>query len=136
MLNSLIELHDSEIGAIARVGEQVIVFLSHAYIHQSEGRAGSDPGTGWSQAAALAFAEGSVEGELPECPAGIWEGDLLVDGQVCENQIPIPCELDGDVALKLSLDSPAEIIVRGRHVTLVLIGDPVYVEEFPGNDSA
>jgi hypothetical protein len=133
-MNSLIELHDSEVGALAEVGEQVILFFSGAYVHRSPGRPARDSGTGWWQAAALVFAEASVEGEAPQWPAEIWTGELILDGQGSRSMIPIPFVHPGEVALRLHLSSPAEITIRGRGATLTLLGEPEYVEEFRGDE--
>lgn len=132
MRNSIIELHDSVVGDIATIGSQVIVFFARAYIHKSEGRPGWDAGSGWVQAATLSWAEATIEGNVPELPAGIWEGDLIVDVEVQKNMIPIPFSHTGTVALRLHLETPVEITIRGNQAVLTLIGEAVYVEEFPG----
>jgi len=125
----MLELHDTTVAAIVQVGDQVVVFL-RAYVHQSEVRPGVDAGSGWVQAVALTFAEGTVEGAIPDLPADIWHGDLVVDEVIMSNMVPLPFHLTGSVALQLQLDAPAEIIVRGRKMELTLIGEAVYVEEF------
>jgi len=131
--NRIIELHDSEVAAITEVGSQIVVFFSHAYIHQSEGRPGWDPGSGWSQSAALVFSEAILEGELPEFPAEIWDGTLVVGGDRLNNQIPAPFVHAGEVALRLKVGLPEDLWIRGRGATLTLLGDAVYVEEFSGH---
>ncbi len=135
MLNSLIELHDSKVAAISENNGQVTVFFSHAYVHTSEGRPGWDKGSGYWQAAALTFAEGSIESDATELIGDIWEGDLEFDGQVYENEIPMPFDHTGPVTLRLHIDVPAKIIIRGKKAVLTLIGEAVYVEEFPGADT-
>jgi len=131
MPNKSIELHDTIVAAIIDVGTQIVVFL-RAYIHQSEGQPGRDVGSGWVQAAALTFSDGVVDGSIPDEPANIWHGDLKVDEEVLSNCLPVPNIFNGAVSLKLSLDTPTEIVVRGTRVEITLIGEPVYVEEFPG----
>ena len=131
MPNRSIELHDTMVAAVIDVGTQIVVFL-RAYIHQSEGRPGWDAGSGWVQAAALTFSNGVVDGTIPDLPANIWNGDLKVEEEVLSNCVPVPVIFKGAVSLKLSLDAPAEIVVRGTRVEITLIGEPVYVEEFPG----
>lgn len=136
MPHSLIELHDSRVAAISKIGEQVIVFFAPAYIHASEGRPGWDPGRGYVQAAALTFAEGSVESDAVELTGDVWEGNLEVDGHGFKNVIPIPFDHTGAVTLRLHISDPSgEIMIRGKKATLILIGDAVYVEEFSGADS-
>lgn len=131
MPSRMIELHDSVVLGALTIGAQVIVFLE-AYLHQSEGRAGIDPGTGWNQAAALVFRDGAIEGSLPELPAIVWEGDLFVDARQIPNKIPVPFQHEGAVLLQLSLDPGAAVTVRATGCELTLIGAPEYVEEFPG----
>jgi len=133
MLRRMIELHDSKVAGIQKIGNQLIVFFSKAYVHQSKGEPGRDAGSGWVQAAALVFAEGMAVGDgIAEWPADIWDGHLVVEGVLLNNQIPVPFEEAGKVELRLQLDTPAEVTVRGRGVCLRMLGDPVYVEEFPG----
>jgi hypothetical protein len=130
-LQSVIELHDTRLVAVVEVGTQVIVLL-RAYVHRSRGRPAWDSGSGWIQAAVLTFADGKIEGILPALPADIWHGDWIVEGKVSANMLPIPLHQTGEIALTLQLDTPAEITLRGKEALLTLIGDAVYVEEFPG----
>lgn len=130
-LHHIIELHDTKMVGLIEVGTQMILFL-RAYIHQSEGRPGWDAGSGWVQAVALTFTEGSLEGELPELPADIWEGSLIMADNVLRNYIPLPFIYRGDVALRIRLDNPADIVITGKQAVLTRIGEAVYVEEFTG----
>lgn len=134
MLNRMIELHDSEVVSIAEVGSQLVILL-RAYVHQSAGRPGRDAGTGWVQAAALTLAHGEVEGDWPELPADIFNGDLLIDGRLLENEIPIPFEHLGQIVLRVELAPACSLAVRGSGAVLTLLGEPVYVEEFLGAEA-
>ena len=93
-LHKCIELHDTTFATAVEVGTQIIVVL-RAYVHTSEGRPGWDAGSGWVQAAVLVFAEGRMDGVLPDLPADIWEGDLIVDGEWWKNTVPIPLNRRG-----------------------------------------
>jgi hypothetical protein len=130
-LHKAIELHDTTVVSVFEVGTQIVVVLQ-AYVHTSNGRPAWDAGSGWVQAAVLTFFEGRIEGTLPDLPADIWEGDLIVDGEVLQNAVPIPLSHIGEVVLKLQLAAPESLIIRGEGANLTLIGEAVYVEEFPG----
>ena len=136
MLTKEIELHDSRVYALVEVGNQIVVFLE-VYIHQSEGRPGCDAGSGYGQAAALTFSAATMEGKLPEFPCDIEHGELEVNGTVTSNMFPIPFSEAGKIALSLEFIFPAAepIFIKGDKVQLTLIGDPVYIEEFPGSDA-
>jgi hypothetical protein len=54
-MNRHIELHDSRIARIDISPGAVQLQFDRAYLHQSTGRPGIDPGTGWTQAARLVF---------------------------------------------------------------------------------
>ncbi len=126
-----IELHDSQLIGFVRVGAQVIVFL-RAYLHQSEGAPGVDRGTGWVQAAALRWAEARVVGAAGELPADIWDGSLIVGDEAMPNTVPVPFAYEGPVVLRLVLADGAEAAIDGTDASLVLIGEPEFVEEFAG----
>lgn len=133
MPDRVIELHDTTVAAIVEVGRQVVVLLK-AYIHQSEGRPGWDAGSGWLQAAALTFTEAEIESNVPDLPADICEGSMSVEGDVRHNLLPLPFHYTGSIALMLSLDTPADLVIRGSQVTLTLLGEPVYIEAFPESE--
>ena len=135
MLNRMIELHDSQVVGVAEVGSQLVMLL-RAYVHQSAGRPGRDAGTGWVQAAALTLAHGEVDGEWPELRADIFNGDLLLDGRLLQNEIPVPFEHPGQVVLRVDLAPAASLTLRGSGAVLTLLGEPVYVDEFSGAEAA
>ena len=138
-MNRAIELHDTEVVGITTVGDQVIVFLD-AYVHQSAGRPGRHPGTGWGQAAVLLFRRGSLEGDLPESPVYIKSGSLILGETESPNLIPIPLDHVGPVTLSIRVIGADGIYqglkVSGAAVVLTLIGEPVYGGEFPGSRSS
>ena len=59
---------------------------------------------------------------------------MEIESHVFQNLIPVPFSHIGLVTLKLHLDAPAKIIVSGQKAALTLIGEPVYMEQFPGGD--
>ena len=133
MMNRSIELHDSELYAVMQVGTQVIVILS-AYLHQSEGEPGRDKGIGGWQSVALVFKDGAsdISGEPLDLPLDIWSGKIERNGQLEENMIPLPFSGEGEIILRLHLEGDYRVTFRGCQGELVLIGQPDFIEEFPG----
>ena len=77
-MNSTIEIHDSRVAEICKCDGTVIVHFLPAYLHKSEGRPVFDAGTGWVQEARLIFTEASVEGDYPDWPCDIADGEIIV----------------------------------------------------------
>lgn len=138
--NRCIELHDSEIAAIDyRDGTITLVFF-HAYVHQSDGIAGEDAGTGWSQRAEL-----RIEGSAEPAPSGpfpyvIYNGALMLDGVEQQNILAIPFSFTGSVVIRLLVrddnDAFHSLILSGDKARLTLLGEPVYIETFPGSSAS
>lgn len=132
MANRVIELHDSEVSEIFQASQQVTVRFSAAYVHESEGTPGVDPGKGYVQGAELIVNKATMEGGLPDFPADISEGSLTLNGMRADNEIPVPFIFSGDFLMELTFISGHRIKVTGAAGTLSLFGDPEYVEDFPG----
>jgi hypothetical protein len=129
IVNTIIELHDSKIGEIAKQGDTVVVHFLKAYLHKSEGRPGFDCGTGWTQSAKLIFASASASGNFPDLPCDVMGGDLVVGGQLHANMIPVPLDVAAPVKLRLVFDSIHTVLIIGQGVRLEFLGEPKYVEE-------
>ena len=110
--------------------------FSSAYIHQSDGGPAIDAGTGWTQHAVIRVRGDVVSGSLTELPCDLSSGYLALNGQHSDNLIPIPLSCDGDVEVHLTSAFAESVRVRGNRVTLELLGEPDYVEQFPGADRA
>ena len=140
MSNREIELHDSEIATIFYFDGSTVIIFSHAYVHVSEGEPGRDAGSGWYQRAEL------VIGEAPEfemdCiwPCEVHDGSLLLGDVEHSNMLPIPLEHGGSAKLRLEVsdddDAYKVIEIEGKWVKLTMLGEPYYVEEFPGSGRA
>ena len=132
-----IEIHDSALDQIMLQDRTVVLHFKEVYIHSSEGRPGSDAGTGWTQEAVLRIGNASVEGafskESREAHGGyahyLSGGSFRIDDTVSENLIPIPLGVEGDIELTIECWGDA-VIVRGASANLELIGSAKYVEEF------
>jgi hypothetical protein len=118
-------------------GSAIIIF-SHAYVHESEGRPGRDPGSGWYQRAELMIGEAPEIGLPRAWPCEVSRGAIRLDETELDNVIPIPLAHDGQVQLKLEvIDDNGDdrvIEVSGRRAQLTMLGEAYYVEEFPGMD--
>ena len=134
--NRLIELHDSEIASIEFDGGTITITFSHAYLHQSDGVPGVDRGTGWSQRGELRISTSSRPNLPRPLPYQIDNGVLTLGGAEHCNEIPVPLSYEGAVALNLFVGDAeyrySEISFTGSGVELVMVGQPRYVEDFPG----
>ena len=129
-MNSVIELHDSEVVAIAHEGENVIIRFASVYIHKSDGRPGLDHGTVWAQPANLLIGGGSIEGRYPDFPCRISDGILECAGAVSDNILPLPFECQGNIKLELIFTTDAVVRIVGDNAVLNLHGQAEYVEDF------
>jgi hypothetical protein len=129
-VNSLIELHDSKVSAIARRGAFICVDFTPAYFHWSAGQPGRDPGSGWIQDATLWFEDAEVTGLVPELPCDVFEGELRAGAQVHSNLIPVPFQSRESVKLLVRFSPECRVAVCGSSAWLDLLGDPRYVDEF------
>ena len=129
-MNTIIEIHDSTVGEITLQDGAVIVHFLPACLHKSEGRPGIDCGTGWVQDARLVFADASANGNSPNLPCRVMDGELVVAGERHDNEIPVPLEITAPTELRVIFDSLHIVTIKGRGVRLDLFGEPRYVEEF------
>ena len=132
MSNGAIELHDSATERVLNESGKVTILFSPAYVHQSGGKPGIDPGSGWHQKAALIVEAGEITGALPEFPMDISSGLMILDCAKSSNLIPIPFSYNGDFRLHLTFVSGNKIVITGSSADLALYGEPEYLEEFPG----
>lgn len=131
-----IELHDSRIVRIHRDTNFVTVVLSPCCVHRSTRIPGVDLGTIWSQDALVEVLDcESYYGKAPPLPAALMEGRLTLGTETLENVIPIPLDFDGAARLFMTFVGGSELVVHGRRLRLSLMGNPNYVEEFPGSAS-
>jgi hypothetical protein len=129
--NRAIEIHDSVLEALSLDNGHAVLHFSHLYIHESEGRVGIDPGSGWTQEGNLTINSAVVEGSFSEWPADLHKGQISVDGTVYENEIPISLNVVGKIELRLQSWSDV-ISIIGKGAKLELFGEATYLEEFPG----
>ncbi len=85
MANRVIEIHDSELKSIVLSKGEIVLELSPAYIHQSEGRPATDAGTGWLQDAIIRIRGDEISGSINELPCDLWDGKLMLPGECLNN---------------------------------------------------
>jgi hypothetical protein len=65
-------------------------------------------------------------------PGDLWEGSLQVGNQRIENIIPLPLDYQGAVTLVLVAQDESRVVIRGSAISATLVGEPKFIEEFPG----
>ncbi len=116
-------------------GDRVRIVFQPAYVHETPGTPGLDPGTGWLQTIELFVASGSMEGTLTALPFNVIEGTLTIDDRKYSNLLPLPMNLTGKVELNLLLGSMESVVIRGNGITTGWEGLPEDPEDFPGSRS-
>jgi len=129
---SAIEIYDSTLTSVVNEGQRVTVDLQPAYIHRSTGMPGVDPGGGWAQDVILVVEKGTIAGDVTELPCDLWEGSLQVGNETIANIIPLPLDYRGEVELTLVTQTESRVIIRGSAISATPIGEPKFIEEFPG----
>ena len=131
MANRVIEIHDSELKTVTVSNGKIVLELSPAYIHQSEGRPGTDAGTGWLQDAVIRIRGEEIFGSISELPCDLWDGNLMLPGEFLTIlfQFRWTC---GNIELQFTSISGESVQIRGDRITLELLGEPKYIEDVPG----
>jgi hypothetical protein len=129
--NRAIEIHDSVLVSIDKKSDRIEIGLDPAYVHQSPGVPGVDPGTGWVQAIALILEGGSVEGHVGEFPCDLTDGTLTIDERSSNNALVLPLDQTGKITLTLQAMWSGDVITfRGSRIFAIMNGQPEYVENF------
>ena len=134
MSNMSIELHDSDIQEIKVNKDEINVIFGSVIIHVSDGRPRIDAGDVYVQRAELLF-QGTCKlvGTIKEYPILVSDGKLEINDFTWINEITVPLDKIGKVKFFISpRDVGEEIIVTADRVSIKLIGNQKYVEEFPG----
>jgi len=130
MQRRAIELHDSKVLWWRKEGRDLRVRLD-AYVHLSTGEPGLDPGTGWSKEVDVLIREASVAAVPAETFLWISEGSIEVEGTAQDN-VPLPFEASAAVTLRWT-GAEGRLVVSGRGLSLIPLGEPVFVEKFAGS---
>lgn len=116
-----IELHDSQLVALTEEGDQRVIKLSPAYVHQH--------GKGWLQDAEITIGSAEFEGIAPELPVRLADGTLKTPGGHYQNLLVLPLKWNGSVLLELEFSSGNVIRIKGASVSVELPGTPTYLED-------
>ena len=91
MANRAMEFHDSTFDGFHQDGTKLTHGFSAAFIHESNGEPGLDPGIDWVQEVRLRFENASVTGAMSQLPCYLWDGELsLADRPI--PMVPVPLE--------------------------------------------
>jgi hypothetical protein len=125
--NRAVELHDTKLQAIEQVDGATVLRLE-VYLHVSDGRPAEDPGTGWTQEAKLTVVDGVVESAPESGAMWVLDGCIEVGETPFDNLVPMPFEHKGAVSVRFE-GAEGLLLVKGRGVSLTLLGEPEFVEE-------
>ena len=131
-MNSALELHDSKVAAIRKVGGALHVEFGSAYVHRSEGRPAIDAGSGYTQPAEMIFSEAEYSERDGACVGAISDGVIATEGARFENLVPLPFSALGHVSATITFASGAVLQVKGRGVSCVPTGPAQFVEAYDG----
>jgi hypothetical protein len=130
--NAAIEFHDSEVGSLCSEGASLSISFAPASIHRSDGAPGRDPGTCWTQGVNLVLLGAHISGVPPQLPCPLFGGTVTLGDQTYDNVLPAPLAYTGDVVVDLVFEDGSAIRATADGLRLELVGDPVFVEEYPG----
>src|SRR5262245_3745701 len=130
-MNAAIELHDSEISEVTVVGHSLRIVLDPAYVHQSSGRPGVDPGDGVLQKAELVFTGASWTGLSPDCQGTISDGAVLVDEKSLV-LVPCPMQSTGQITARIDFTSGRTLEVKAQEVSCAAVGPAKWLEKYAG----
>lgn len=118
-----IELHDSEISGIERIGSDIHILFNPAYIHRD--------GKGWNQVVEIVVHEAKAHIGKVTFPVTVNDGSMRTQLGPYHNLLNIPFATSGPVELELELLSGEKVSIHGNGVSHQLKNEPVFVEEFP-----
>lgn len=128
MAHQAIEFHDSAVRSICYEGIDAVLEM-RVYIHSSEGRPGLDEGQGWFQDAKIVISGAEVAQRPENDSLDIYDGSVRVAEEHFDNNLPLPCDLIGQVEIDFSGDQGL-LVVKGRGIRVVLTGGPGPIENF------
>jgi len=114
------------------IGDRIRLVFEPAYVHETPGVPGLDPGTGGLQTIELFVESGSIDGALTALPFDVSDGRLIVDEHSYSNLLQLPMNRRGNTELNLLLKSSERVTIRGTGITTGFEGLPEDPEDFPG----
>ncbi len=134
-MNREIQLHDSEISEVGHSSGSTTIVLSKAYIHESAGVPGADPGCVWTQIAMITIGDTAPPSISVDLPIWVLGGTLAI-GQTCHDGfIPAGGQFEGDTDLAFHLSTAdgsdgGTLRVKGSRVRIELCGKPSESEDY------
>ena len=132
-MNRYLEFHDSTLSSIEDLDGVVRIYLSPAIIHQRQGELAVNGGTVWLQDVEIVVPEGSFREKNVVFPSSISDGSLKHGDNHFENIVEIPFSGQEDAEIQFVIPGPSieYVVVRGKGVAINIIGEPLYLEDFP-----
>jgi len=130
-MNWALELHDSRVGSIHTDRGELTLKFTAAYLHKSKGIPGVDSGSGWLQEGELIFVGAGYDASIDIGDGWIIEGNLVA-GEESMSTLRMPFRASGHISAQFGFANGCTLTVVATNVYLSLVGEPRYVEEFPG----
>lgn len=124
-----VDLRDSRARALEAHGADLLLQVD-AYVFQSTGIPGADPGTEWQYLAEFRIRSGRVRGERPSLPAMIEHGSLAVGPRMLERLVRAPLRFKGLVRVEIETVDGGLLVIEGSGVKVDLRGPGRYIEDF------
>ena len=127
------EFHDSQLTVLEEEADRCIVELHPAYVHQSDGRPGIDPGEGFWQNIRIVITGARLRKPDLRLPCPIADGYLTVGDIRVSTIVPTVLRKGGCVSLKIQpMDAAGEVEIEGIGIEVQPISEPQGFETFPG----
>jgi hypothetical protein len=110
-MNVAIEMHDSECLAVETDETGQGFVLLDAYVHRTEGEPGVFSGEGGVQRIRIKVNAMTVDGEIGNLPAYIYEGSLTIGTSIQDNMVPFPASYSEAIRLRLMLSEDARVVI-------------------------
>ncbi len=130
-MNTALDFHDSKVSQITSVGDAVVIHFDSVYLHRSFGVPGVDSGSGWCQEAELVF-DGVSSPLVSEGVMGSLSEARLIAGAQSILLLPVPFRVAGDIEATFVFSNGSTLHLAVKEAHLELLGEPVYVETYPG----
>ena len=126
------EMHDSVLSSATWHGSDVTLTFDKAYIHKCSDD-DSQVGTGWSQVAVLRLGDCRLSRDLPNLPCELAGGVISEKGLIHDNVVALPYVASGDLYVTLEFVSGETVSLHGKHLSLAVTGEPVFIENVSFN---
>jgi hypothetical protein len=124
-----VDLRDSRVRSLEPRGRDLLVKVD-AYVFQSTGIPGVDPGTEWQYLADVRIRSGRVRGPVPGIPVLIEHGTLAVGPRLLNGVVRAPLRFEGLVRLEIETVDGDLLVIEGDGVKLSLRESGRYIEDF------